>query len=718
MNIRDMKLANKLYIGIGIIIATFVGVAAFQIFRMANLGTIQDEGHHHSLNAIKAHEMQVGVMGLYAIIGDAVINRNLAETRKGFATAKTEAEKDMAKVMDLVDTAAEKKDAEAFVASYRDYLTLFEKQQLPELEKGAAASIEVIRKNDELIDAAREATTGHLEKISEALIKDSEEGDALFDQVRKRATLISIVLSLLAAGAALLFGFFLVRNVRRQLGGDPLEVMEITRRVAAGDLAVAIDTRGQDEGSLIVSMEKMVGTLRTMAEDTHRLVQAAQDGKLDARADASRHQGEFRNIVDGINGTLDAVIGPLSVAAQYVERIAAGDVPPKITETYRGDFNEIKNNLNALIDAMNHVTAIAQEIAAGNLTVEVRERSAQDELMRALKLMVQNLQGIVGEVRASASSIAVASRQIAAGNADLSQRTTEQAAALEETASSMEELTSTVRANAENAQQANGLAVSANDVAAKGGEVIQRVVGTMENISESSRKIADIIGVIDGIAFQTNILALNAAVEAARAGEQGRGFAVVAGEVRNLAQRSAAAAKEIKSLIGDSVGKVADGGKLVGEAGTTMGEIVTSIRRVSDLVAEISAASQEQSNGIGQVNNAVTQMDSVTQQNAALVEEAAASAEALEEQAKKLVEVVGRFRVGNELAYQVAAAPPARAAAPPPARVAAPAPLKVNPPADRVKRVNGAPKGEKRKPVTGAAIALEAPEADEEWDRY
>jgi methyl-accepting chemotaxis protein len=235
--------------------------------------------------------------------------------------------------------------------------------------------------------------------------------------------------------------------------------------------------------------------------------------------------------------------------------------------------------------------------------------------------------------------------QIAAGNLDLSSRTEEQASSLEETASSMEELTSTVKQNAENARQANQLVVSTSEIAVKGGEVVGQVVDTMASIKDSSRKISDIIGVIDGIAFQTNILALNAAVEAARAGEQGRGFAVVASEVRNLAQRSASAAKEIKSLIEDSVGKVDAGGKLVDDAGKTMGEIVSSVKRVTDIMSEIAAASQEQSSGIEQVNQAIAQMDEVTQQNAALVEEAAAAAESLQDQAAKLTETVSVFRL-------------------------------------------------------------------------
>jgi methyl-accepting chemotaxis protein len=296
---------------------------------------------------------------------------------------------------------------------------------------------------------------------------------------------------------------------------------------------------------------------------------------------------------------------------------------------------------------LNEALKIAQAVAAGDLTSRI-EHDASDEtglLMQALKDMNDKLLRIVSEVRAGTDTIATASAEIASGNLDLSQRTEEQASSLEETASSMEELTSTVKQNGENARQANQLAASASDVAVRGGEVVANVVHTMGSINDSSKKIVDIISVIDGIAFQTNILALNAAVEAARAGEQGRGFAVVAAEVRNLAQRSAAAAKEIKTLIGDSVEKVEAGSKLVNQAGATMDEIVASVRRVTDIMSEITIASNEQESGIGQINIAITEMDNVTQQNAALVEEAAAAAGSLQEQAASLSEIVSVFKL-------------------------------------------------------------------------
>lgn len=308
-----------------------------------------------------------------------------------------------------------------------------------------------------------------------------------------------------------------------------------------------------------------------------------------------------------------SIIEPINYGIRVIGRVSKGDVAPR------------QNDLLDMID-----------------------ESAVDEpgrLLVGIRFMVQELRKLVTEVRTSTDTMSVATSEISSGNADLSSRTESQASSLEQTASSMEELTSTVRQNADNARQANQLVITASSSAVRGGQVVEQVVNTMGSIKDSSRKIVDIIGVIDGIAFQTNILALNAAVEAARAGEQGRGFAVVASEVRNLAQRSAAAAKEIKGLIGDSVEKVDIGNKLVDQAGTTMNEIVSAVQRVADIMGEITSASQEQSSGIEQVNIAIGQMDEMTQQNAALVEQAAAAAESLEEQAQKLSSTVSVFKI-------------------------------------------------------------------------
>ena len=362
---------------------------------------------------------------------------------------------------------------------------------------------------------------------------------------------------------------------------------------------------------------------------------------------------------------------------------------------------------------------VANLVSQGDLTskIEVHGRDELGLLLQALEGMQSSLVRTVQTVRSGAEGVASASNQIAMGNADLSSRTEEQASALEQTAASMEELGSTVRQNADNARQANQLALSASTVALQGGEVVGQVVDTMRGINDSSRKIADIIGVIDSIAFQTNILALNAAVEAARAGEQGRGFAVVAGEVRNLAQRSAEAAKEIKGLITDSVGRVEQGSQLVDKAGETMHEVVAAIRRVTDIVGEISAASSEQSQGVSQVGEAVTQMDQTTQQNAALVEESAAAADSLRKQAQELVEAVAVFRLDQT---QFAARPAVVASAMPLGVRSAPRVIEKT-----VRAGTGGVKSAAHKAPASlgasskpAAKAAEAPAAEDQWESF
>ena len=386
------------------------------------------------------------------------------------------------------------------------------------------------------------------------------------------------------------------------------QVVDVITRYANGDLSVDMERLPGEKARITEAMDTVKASLQGINREIKILVEGAVAGDFGRRGDATKYQHEFKQMIDGLNQLMQVSETGLSEVVRVLGALAKGDLTEKMTNDYKGMFAKLKDDANMTVTQLNQ---------------------------------------IITQINEATESIATASKEIAQGNTDLSQRTEEQAASLQETASSMEELTSTVQQNAENAKQANQLAASASEVAVKGGQVVDQVVDTMGAINEASKKIVDIISVIDGIAFQTNILALNAAVEAARAGEQGRGFAVVASEVRNLAQRSAEAAKEIKTLIGNSVEKVDSGTKLVDQAGKTMEEIVGSIKRVTDIMAEITAASHEQSAGIEQVNQAIGQMDQVTQQNAALVEEAAAAAESLQEQAEALSGAVGTFRLDH-----------------------------------------------------------------------
>ncbi|MBB5861927.1 methyl-accepting chemotaxis protein [Xanthomonas arboricola] len=387
-----------------------------------------------------------------------------------------------------------------------------------------------------------------------------------------------------------------------------MRLAQIMGRYAIGDLSDDMDKLPGEKAVLTETMAQVKVNLSAMNHEIKHLAQSAANGDFSARGDAERFQYDFRVMVDSLNTLMSTADGNLQSLSSLLQSIAAGDLTARMSGEFRGVFAQMRDDANAT----------AAQLAE-----------------------------IVGSIKTSAVSIKGAATEIAAGNQDLSQRTEQQAANLEETAASMEELTSTVKQNAEGARQANQLAIGAASVAAQGGEVVGKVVETMSGIEASSKKIADIISVIDGIAFQTNILALNAAVEAARAGDQGRGFAVVASEVRTLAQRSAGAAKEIKDLIDDSVHRVTEGSALVQSAGKTMNEVVASVQRVTDIMGEISAASQEQSAGIEQVNQTITQMDETTQQNAALVEEATAAARSLEEQAIHLTEAVAVFKTDD-----------------------------------------------------------------------
>ena len=382
------------------------------------------------------------------------------------------------------------------------------------------------------------------------------------------------------------------------------------------------------------TIEQVRANLRALITDTDALIQAAVDGKLKTRADAARHLGDFRRIVEGINKTLDAVIGPLNVSAAYVEKISSGDIPPQITDTYNGDFNTIKNNLNTLIVAMNEITTAAEQIANGNLTVELHERSAQDKLMRALSTMVAGLTRTVSDIRSIAGEVSSASQSISTASIQVSKGASAQAAAAEEASSSMEEMVSNIRQNSDNAQQTDKIAnKSAKDAQESGKSVLEAVTAMKE--------IANKISIIEEIARQTNLLALNAAIEAARAGEHGKGFAVVAAEVRKLAERSQKAAGEINQLSATTL-------TVSEKSGEMLSKLVPDIQRTAELVQEISAASKEQDTGAEQINKALQQLEQVIQQNASAAEEMASTTEELTGQSEQLVSALSFFKTRGE----------------------------------------------------------------------
>nr|WP_202407097.1 MULTISPECIES: methyl-accepting chemotaxis protein [unclassified Xanthomonas] len=553
------------------------------------------------------------------------------------------------------------------------------------------------------------ATIGQYEDAERALLQvrkaESEARARSGEWTSMGGMLIGIV-------AAILLGLLVRNSLMRQLGGEPAYAADVVRRIASGDLSQEVRVRTQAP-SLLNDMRQMQEELRTVIQAQTEMARQHAAGQISFRMDEARFPGDYGRMVRDTNALVHSHIAVNQRVIALMGEYAEGDLSRDLeqfpgemailTETMakvkhnlgainheidllvraaaqgdfsrRGEAQRFRHAFRGMVDNLNtmmtgtetNLAALSQllrAIAAGDLTQTMQGdfHGVFARMRDDANATVAQLTDMVGRIQQAAASIDTAASEIASGNDDLSRRTEQQAASLEETAASMEELTATVKQNAEHARQANQLAAGAASVASQGGTVVGQVVTTMDGIEAASKKIADIIGVIDGIAFQTNILALNAAVEAARAGEQGRGFAVVASEVRTLAQRSASAAKEIKTLIDDSVERVSAGSALVAQAGTTMQDIVASVQRVTDIMGEIAAASQEQSAGIEQVNHTVTQMDETTQQNAALVEEATAAARAMEQQAGDLVEIVGQFQVRSET-YPVVAHLVARATA-------------------------------------------------------
>ena len=603
-----MKVGTRLGLGFGTVIMLLIIVALLGITNMRGIqAELDDIVHDEFPKTVEANNVIDAVNGIGIFMRDSLLvtgQENIQKELNGIPplrkTIKENVEKLQATIHSEKGKAALGKilDLRAkYIASQDAFIKLQAEGKTLEAKK--LFMDETMELQDDYIVAVNEL----IMLQSNRMIEIGEEAN----QQVKSALILIIVLSLIAVVIGVIVAFMIVRNLMKQLGGEPDYAADAVGKIAAGDLSMTLALKPGDTSSLLYSMKVMQDSLRTIVAEIQSVVEAAANrGDFSVKMDMNGKQGYTKTLSELLNQLSNVTETGIADVVRVANALAKGDLTQTISKDYPGSFDEMKTGINGT---------------------------------------VENLKQLVGEIKDATDTINTASKEIAAGNSDLSQRTEEQASSLEETASSMEELTSTVRQNAENAKQANQLAIGASDVAGKGGAVVSQVVITMDSINESSRKIVDIISVIDGIAFQTNILALNAAVEAARAGEQGRGFAVVAGEVRNLAQRSAAAAKEIKTLIGDSVGKVEDGSKLVAQAGQTMEEIVSSIRRVTDIMSEITAASVEQSQGIEQVNLAITQMDEVTQQNAALVEEAAAAAEALEEQAQNLSVSVATFKV-------------------------------------------------------------------------
>ncbi|KJS01735.1 MAG: hypothetical protein VR65_08305 [Desulfobulbaceae bacterium BRH_c16a] len=477
---------------------------------------------------------------------------------------------------------------------------------------------------------ASEELLGKIIDINEMISVESR-AQSIKDVKKAEVSLLITIGVALACSIAICL--LLTRIVLRQLGGDPKVVGEIATMVSAGDLSKEVALASGDTTSVMAAMKKMVDNIRALVTDANMLAKAAVDGKLATRADAGKHQGDFQQIVTGVNNTLDAVIGPLKVAGDYVDRISKGDIPPAIAANYNGDFNEIKNNLNVLIEATNSITYNAKQVAQGNLMVELKKRSDKDELMESLANMVDKLKEVVTEVQVAADNVASGAQEMSSTAQQMSQGATEQAASAEEVSSSMEEMASNIRQNTDNAMQTEKIAIKSASDAKDGGKAVIETVAAM-------KEIATKISIIEEIARQTNLLALNAAIEAARAGEHGKGFAVVASEVRKLAERSQSAAGEISDLSTTSVA-------IAEQAGNMLGTMLPDIQKTAELVQEINASSKEQDSGADQINKAIQQLDQIIQQNAGAAEEMASTTEELSSQAEQLKSTIAFFTLDN-----------------------------------------------------------------------
>uniref|UniRef100_C6E2Z6 Methyl-accepting chemotaxis sensory transducer n=1 Tax=Geobacter sp. (strain M21) TaxID=443144 RepID=C6E2Z6_GEOSM len=469
-----------------------------------------------------------------------------------------------------------------------------------------------------------------LDKLQASKVKQAEQANHSNTAVAASAARYMTGLAVAGALLAIALGLLISRSITRPINA----CVNAANQIAAGNTDVALDTSNTDEtGVLQGAMQRMVQAINALIGDVNLLAEAAIGGKLTTRANIERHQGDFQKIVVGVNDTLEAVVAPLKMAAGYVDSISKGDTPPRITAEYRGDFNEIKNNLNTLIQATDNITTAAKEVADGNLTVTITERGANDELMRSLANMVARLSEVVNDVKGAADHVAAGSQQMSASAEAMSEGATEQASAAEEASSSMEQMSANIKQNADNAMQTEKIAVKSSADAQEGGKAVAQTVAAM-------KEIAGKISIIEEIARQTNLLALNAAIEAARAGEHGKGFAVVASEVRKLAERSQKAAAEISELSSSSV-EVAE------RAGEMLTFMLPDIQRTAGLVQEISAASREQDSGAEQINRAIQQLDQVIQQNASSAEEMTATAEELAAQSEQLQETISFFKVAN-----------------------------------------------------------------------
>ncbi|BAO28139.1 methyl-accepting chemotaxis protein [Sulfuritalea hydrogenivorans] len=722
----DMKVATKLSLGFGLIVTLMVVSGGMAYLGLTSVTTkMNDVVRDKVPKIVWIADVNYNVLDIARSLRNAVLEADNAETMEAQIKLALDARRKIRETLDKLEPRIVLPEGKAIFKRIVDARAAFVDGQetvirLLREKKPDEARVfllnELRKRQATYADATRD-----LQALQEKLLNDQGEEAA---READRSITVIIVALLISVVLAILIAWLIVRDLVARLGGEPGYAADNVKAIAAGDLSRSIETRPGDTTSLLVAMKTMQVGLSTLVNEIKQMVAAAARGDFSSRINLSDKQGFGREIGESLNLLAETTNTGLNDVMRVSKALADGDLSQKIEKDYPGVFGQTGTAVNATVAALTRIVAdiesmvqganrgdfstrvdltgkqgfprdlsvllnqlsettetglrdvmrVASSLAQGDLTktIEKDYPGLFGETRAGINATVANLKELIMQIMDAVESINTASSEIATGNLDLSSRTEEQASSLEETASSMEELTATVKGNTQSATDANEKARIAATVAERGGETVRGSVTIMAEIATSSKKIADIIGVIDGIAFQTNILALNAAVEAARAGEQGRGFAVVATEVRNLAHRSAEAAKEIKGLISDSVARVEAGNAQAIQAGTQMTEIVDAIASVSGLINDIASASVQQTAGIEQVTQAVSQMDEVTQQNAALVEESAAAAESLQEQAEQLAKSVSAFKTG--VTNTAVRAPVARPAARPMKKLGGPTP--------------------------------------------
>jgi len=604
---KNFKIAQKLFASFAAVLTVFIGISIFQMYNIYKLGILQDQGSDLSNNAVYASDnANLGAI-TYQVIADAIINQDEYETTSQWESDRKVSDDIYSKLEEIADTDQEREGIAKSKEAYLKVVYIFENKIQPLLFENSKTSKIIpdsitgtareklkqtkIKESDAELDAIISEIASNLRKVTKSIENEHHTGDKVYDEIKSTSYSITILIILLGIVVSIIMLVVLRNNV-----------------------------------NTIIS---------TMLMETKKLTMAAIEGKLTYRADAENINFEFREIIEGVNNTLDAVIKPLNVASEYIDRISKGDIPELITTEYYGDFNTIKSNLNILINALNEITNKSKLISKGDLTVKLDKRSDKDELMHALSEMSINLKNIVSEIIEAAENVASGSSQLSTTAEQIAQGANEQAASTEEVSASIEEMNATIQQNSDNSMQTDR-------IARESAQNIINVNAATENSMIAIRDIATKIQIINDIAEKTDILAINAAIEAARAGEHGKGFAVVAAEVRKLAEVSQKAAKEINELSRSSLRITEDAGKL-------MAQIIPNIQRTAQLVQEITAASSEQTTGANQIAKAIEQLTSVTQQNSSAAEEMSTGSEELSSQAEMLKEVISFFKTDRQV---------------------------------------------------------------------